>query len=226
MVRVHVGARHFSEHVWMQAASVPHPQPRMQKAAGRVPDICSDSHCAKSASPRFTATAIAAVSARGPVKDLSSVDKPPVISRLLVSKYVARQPRSGGLQPSLYQPVITELERLTGVETRRIHVDKGLSRPHAEHRMGRNYLRGRDGDRINAVLCRRRLQLRVSSCAGWPGFCAPSSGLCSCRRQAPNRPKNRRSTVLYRRLINRSARTRRLRGWGYNPERHHRSHAK
>ena len=87
-------------------------------------------------------------------------------------------------------PVITELEQLTGIETRRIHVDKGyrghnhkekfrvwisgqarrVSRPirremkrraavepvighaKAEHRMGRNYLKGRDGDRINAVL--------------------------------------------------------------------------
>ena len=87
-------------------------------------------------------------------------------------------------------PVIADLERLTGVETRRIHVDKGyrghnhkekfrvwitgqvrrVTRPirremkrraavepvightKAEHRMGRNYLKGRDGDRINAVL--------------------------------------------------------------------------
>ena len=87
-------------------------------------------------------------------------------------------------------PVITALEALTGVETRRIHVDKGYrghSHPHkfrvwisgqvrrvtaairremrrraavepvighlkAEHRMDRNYLKGRDGDRINAVL--------------------------------------------------------------------------
>jgi IS5 family transposase len=87
-------------------------------------------------------------------------------------------------------PVVTELEALTGVETCRIHVDKGY-RGHnhaqkfrvwisgqvrrvtapirremrrraavepvvghikAEHRMGRNYLKGRDGDRINAVL--------------------------------------------------------------------------
>ena len=82
------------------------------------------------------------------------------------------------------------MEQLTGVETRRIHVDKGyrghnhkekfrvwitgqlrrVTRPirremkrraavepvightKAEHRMGRNYLKGRDGDRINAVL--------------------------------------------------------------------------
>jgi IS5 family transposase len=87
-------------------------------------------------------------------------------------------------------PVITEMEKLTGVETRRIHVDKGYrghNHPHkfrvwitgqarrvtaairremrrraavepvighlkAEHRMDRNYLKGRDGDRINAVL--------------------------------------------------------------------------
>ena len=87
-------------------------------------------------------------------------------------------------------PVITELERLTGVETRRIHIDKGyrghnhkqkfrvwisgqvkrvtapirremrrraavepvIGHTKAEHRMGRNYLQGRSGDRINAVL--------------------------------------------------------------------------
>jgi IS5 family transposase len=87
-------------------------------------------------------------------------------------------------------PAVAELEALTGVETRRIQVDKGY-RGHnhaqkfrvwisgqvrrvtssirremrrraavepvivhikAEHRMGRNYLKGRDGDRINAVL--------------------------------------------------------------------------
>jgi IS5 family transposase len=87
-------------------------------------------------------------------------------------------------------PVVSELEQLTGVETRRIHVDKGYrghNHPHkfrvwitgqvrrvtrpirremkrraavepvighlkAEHRMNRNYLKGRDGDRANAVL--------------------------------------------------------------------------
>ena len=87
-------------------------------------------------------------------------------------------------------PVVTELEKLTGVETRRIHVDKGyrghnhsekfhgwmsgqvrrvtapirremkrraavepiIGHIKAEHRVGRNYLKGRDGDRINAVL--------------------------------------------------------------------------
>jgi IS5 family transposase len=87
-------------------------------------------------------------------------------------------------------PVITDLEKLTGVETRRIHLDKGYrghNHPHkfrvwisgqvrrvtapirremrrraavepvighlkAEHRMERNYFKGRDGDRANAVL--------------------------------------------------------------------------
>jgi IS5 family transposase len=87
-------------------------------------------------------------------------------------------------------PVIKDMEAMTGIETRRIHVDKGYrghSHPHkfrvwisgqvrrvtaairremrrraavepvighikAEHRMDRNYLKGRDGDRINAVL--------------------------------------------------------------------------
>ncbi len=87
-------------------------------------------------------------------------------------------------------PVIAEMEKLTGVEARRIHVDKGYrghNHPHkfrvwisgqvrrvtktirremrrraavepvighikAEHRMERNYLKGRDGDRANAVL--------------------------------------------------------------------------
>jgi transposase, IS5 family len=87
-------------------------------------------------------------------------------------------------------PVIADLEKLTGVETRRIHVDKGyrghnhtekfrvwitgqvrrVTRPirremkrraavepvighvKAEHRLGRNYLKGRDGDRSNTVL--------------------------------------------------------------------------
>jgi IS5 family transposase len=86
--------------------------------------------------------------------------------------------------------IIADLERLTGVETRRIHVDKGYrghNHPHrfrvwisgqvrrvtasirremrrraavepvighlkAEHRMGRNYLKGPEGDRNNAVL--------------------------------------------------------------------------
>ena len=95
-------------------------------------------------------------------------------------------------------PVITELEQQTGVETRRIHVDKGyrghnhkekfrvwisgqvrrvtkpirremrrraavepvIGHAKAEHRMDRNYLKGRDGDRINAVLADAGVSLR------------------------------------------------------------------
>jgi transposase, IS5 family len=87
-------------------------------------------------------------------------------------------------------PVIAEFEALSGVETRRIHVDKGyrghnhpnkfrvwitgqarrvtapirremrrraavepvIGHLKAEHRLDRNYLKGRDGDRANAVL--------------------------------------------------------------------------
>jgi len=87
-------------------------------------------------------------------------------------------------------PVIEEMQKLTGVEARRIHVDKGyrghnypnkfrvwisgqvrrvtksirremkrraavepvIGHVKAEHRMDRNYLKGRDGDRTNAVL--------------------------------------------------------------------------
>jgi IS5 family transposase len=87
-------------------------------------------------------------------------------------------------------PIVSAIEKLTGIETRRIHVDKGyrghnhrhkfrvwisgqarrvtktirremkrraavepvIGHLKAEHRLGRNYLKGRDGDRINAVL--------------------------------------------------------------------------
>ena len=87
-------------------------------------------------------------------------------------------------------PVVADMEELTGVEVRRIHVDKGyrghtypnkfrvwisgqvrratkairremrrraavepvIGHLKAEHRMDRNYLRGRDGDRANAIL--------------------------------------------------------------------------
>jgi len=87
-------------------------------------------------------------------------------------------------------PVVADMEKLTGVEVSRIHVDKGyrghnypnrfkvwisgqarrvtktirremkrraavepvIGHMKAEHRMDRNYLKGRDGDRINAVL--------------------------------------------------------------------------
>jgi IS5 family transposase len=87
-------------------------------------------------------------------------------------------------------PAIADLQKNTGIEVKRIHVDKGyrghnhpnkfrvwitgqvrrttaalkremkrraaiepiIGHVKAEHRMGRNYLKGKDGDRINAVL--------------------------------------------------------------------------
>ena len=86
-------------------------------------------------------------------------------------------------------PMIDDLQQLTGVEAKRIHVDKGyrghnaerfrvwisgqvrrttttirremkrraavepvIGHMKAEHRLGRNYLKGREGDRANAVL--------------------------------------------------------------------------
>ena len=105
-----------------------------------------------------------------------------------------RAPCQGAARQSLRRaharPVVADMEKLTGVEARRIHVDKGYrghNHPHrfrvwisgqvrrvtasirremrrrvavepvighvkAEHRMDRNYLKGRLADRINAVL--------------------------------------------------------------------------
>ena len=116
-------------------------------------------------------------------------------------------------------PVIGDLENLTGVEVRRIHVDKGyrghnhpdrfkvwitgqvrrttkairremkrraavepvIGHVKAEHRMGRNYLKGRNGDRINAVLAAAgynfSLLLRWFKrllCAFFLIFCSPN----------------------------------------------------
>ena len=116
-------------------------------------------------------------------------------------------------------PVVSELEQLTGVETRRIHVDKGYRghnhqqkfrvwtpprssryrRLKAEHRMGRNHLKSRDGDRANAILAAAGYN-SPSSCAGSGGFCAPSSRRSNHRRFASDIPKNYRSIVLHGRL--------------------------
>ncbi len=96
-------------------------------------------------------------------------------------------------------PVIADLERLTGVETRRIHVDKGyrghnhpekfrvwisgqvrrvttvirremkrraavepvIGHVKIDHRMNRNYLKGREGDRANAILAAAGYNFRL-----------------------------------------------------------------
>ena len=52
--------------------------------------------------------------------------------------------------PSVIEPrVLIERPRLA---FRRAAVEPVIGHTKAEHRMGRNYLKGRDGDRINAVL--------------------------------------------------------------------------
>lgn len=96
-------------------------------------------------------------------------------------------------------PVAAELESLTGVEAKRIHVDKGyrghnypnkfrvwisgqvkrvtaairremkrraavepvIGHVKADHRMDRNYLKGRQGDRVNAVLASAGYNFRL-----------------------------------------------------------------
>jgi hypothetical protein len=68
---------------------------------------------------------------------------------------------------------------------RRAAVEPVIGHLKAEHRMDRNYLKGRDGDRTNAVLA-LPATTSPSSCAGSGGFCAPSSRRSSRRRSAPN----------------------------------------
>jgi len=134
-------------------------------------------------------------------------------------------------------PVVTGLEALTGVQTRRIHVDKGYrghNHPHrfrvwitgqvrrvtrpirremkrraavepvighvkAEHRMGRNYLKGRDGDRINAVLA--AAGYNFSLLLRWLRrlLCALIAALHPAALN-PAIPQTRRPTVLHGRL--------------------------
>src|SRR5712692_9007996 len=81
---------------------------------------------------------------------------------------------------------------------RRAAVEPVIGHTKAEHRMGRNYLKGHDGDRSNAVLAAAGYT-SASSCAGWRGFCASCSGRSFSCRPACNLPKNRCSAVLQRR---------------------------
>jgi hypothetical protein len=62
-------------------------------------------------------------------------------------------------------PIRREMRRRAAVEPVIGHIK-------AEHRMGRNYLKGRDGDRTNAVLAAAGYT-SACSCAGSSGFCAP-----------------------------------------------------
>jgi hypothetical protein len=82
---------------------------------------------------------------------------------------------------------------------RRAAVEPVIGHIKAEHRMGRNYLKGRDGDRINAVLAAATTS--VCSCAGSSGFYAPSSERCSPPRGAPKPPKDVPQRIFHGRLI-------------------------
>jgi len=119
---------------------------------------------------------------------------------------------------TLLGPVVAELEALTGIETRRIHVDKGyrghnhaqkfrvwisgqvrrvtapirremrrraaiepvIGHMKAEHRMGRNYLKGRDGYTHQCRARRCRLQLQS----------APALARAAFARFDPRAPSN------------------------------------
>src|SRR5438477_12611697 len=135
-------------------------------------------------------------------------------------------------------PVITELEQQTGVETRRIHVDKGyrghnhkekfrvwisgqvrgvtkpirremrrraavepvIGHTKAEHRMGRNYLKGATA--TASMLCSPPPATTLaSSCAGSEGFCAPCCRRSSQRSRIHNPPKTGRTLLLHERRI-------------------------
>jgi hypothetical protein len=84
--------------------------------------------------------------------------------------------------------------------SRRAAVEPVIGHTKAEHRMGRNYLKGRDGDRINAVLAAAGTTL-ASSCAGSEGFCAPCCRRSSQRSRIHNRPKTGRTLLLHERLV-------------------------
>jgi len=121
-------------------------------------------------------------------------------------------------------PVVADMERLTGVEVARVHVDKGyrghnypnkfkvwisgqvrrvtktihremkrraavepvIGHIKAEHRMDRNYLKGREGDRINAVLA--AAGYNFSLLLRWLRFllCQILRPLSACSQLIPN----------------------------------------
>jgi len=80
-------------------------------------------------------------------------------------------------------PIRREMRRLAAVEPVIRHMK-------AEHRMGRNHLRGHDGDRINAVLAAGQLQLRSAPALAREALACPHH--CAARRPMvlPNRLKN------------------------------------
>jgi IS5 family transposase len=81
---------------------------------------------------------------------------------------------------------------------RRAAVEPVIGHLKAEHRMGRNHLKGRDGDRANPVLAAPDTT-SPSCCAGSGGCCAPSSRRSSHRQSASKIAKNHHSAILHRR---------------------------
>jgi hypothetical protein len=132
-------------------------------------------------------------------------------------------------------PVIADLERLTGVEVRRIHGDNGyrghnhpdrfkvwitgqvrrvtnairremrrraaiepvIGHLKDDHRMGRNHLKGRDGDRINAALAATPPLVRTASACPVADHRSSRLGTTPCLTDAPKRSS--RTTTYERR---------------------------
>jgi transposase, IS5 family len=74
--------------------------------------------------------------------------------------------------------------------TARCSVEPVIGYVKAEHCMGRNHLKGRDGDRINAVLA-PPATTSLFSCSGWQSFCLPSSRRLPQDRRVVGWSKNR-----------------------------------
>jgi hypothetical protein len=87
------------------------------------------------------------------------------------------------------RPIRREIKRRAAVKAVIRHVK-------TEHRMGRNYLKGRDGDRINAVLA--VAGYNFSLLLRWRrSFCAPSSGPSFQSHHPSTSAKNGHSPVLH-----------------------------
>ena len=87
----------------------------------------------------------------------------------------ATKPRGGQFVVHITGQVRRVTRRIRPVK-RRAAVEPVIGHLKAEHRMGRNHLKGRDGDRANAILAAATTS--PSSCAGSGGFCAPSRRRC------------------------------------------------
>jgi IS5 family transposase len=62
-----------------------------------------------------------------------------------------------------------QVRRVTNMIRREMRLEPVIGHLKADHRMDRNYLKGREGDRANTVLA----TTSACSCAGSRSFCAP-----------------------------------------------------